>query len=57
LELLVQFLQLVFVLAFGAGDFLITMENPLGGQALQIRAPIPVRADKVIVQFAESGHG
>jgi len=47
IQLLVDLLQLVFVVALGAADLLISMKNPTGGQSFQIRTPIPVRATEI----------
>jgi hypothetical protein len=55
--LLVEFPQLILVVIFQSGRLLITMPDPPGGQALQMRAPMPVRAGKFPVQFGEAGHG
>jgi hypothetical protein len=55
-ELLVEFLELVFVLALQAITFLMAIPNPLCGQALQIRAAVAIRTDELLIQLAESGH-
>src|SRR6266576_3544369 len=57
IQLLVEFFQLIFVVAFGATDLLIPMKDPAGGQSFQIRAPIPVRTAKVVGQVLKFGHG
>jgi hypothetical protein len=53
----IEFFDLVFVLALDAARFLIAAKDPPRGQPFQIRAPIPVRATKVIGQVLEFGHG
>ena len=55
-QLLGEFFQLIFVVAFGACDLLIAMEDPTGGQTFQIRAPIPIRATEVLGQVFELRH-
>ena len=47
LQLLVKLFELVFVVAFGAGNLLVAMKNPARGKSFQIRTPIPVRATEV----------
>jgi hypothetical protein len=47
-QFLVEFFQLIFVVAFGAGDLLIAMKDPASGESFQIRAPIPIRATEVV---------
>ena len=48
IKLLAHLLQLIFVVAFGAGDLLIAMKDPASGESFQIRAPIPIRATEVV---------
>src|SRR5712691_11279300 len=55
-QLLVEFLELVFVLALHCATLLIAIPNPLRGQAFQIGTAIPVRADERLIQLAEAGH-
>jgi len=55
--LLVEFPELILVVIFPSGRLLITTPDPPGGQAFQIRAPLPVRADKIPGQIGEAGHG
>jgi hypothetical protein len=57
LQLLVEFLQLVFVVALGAADLLIPLKNPARGESFQIRAPIPIRATEVLGQVLKFRHG
>ena len=54
-QLLAEFFQLIFVVAFRAGCLLIAMKDPAGGESFQIRAAIPVRATKVVGQALNSG--
>jgi hypothetical protein len=56
-QLAVEFLDNVLVMAFGSRDGLIGFPNHLWRQALQIRASLPVKTDKLLVQFRESRHG
>jgi hypothetical protein len=56
-QLPLQFLQLIFVVAFGARDLLVASEDPASGQPLQIGAPIPIRAGEVRRQVLKFGHG
>jgi hypothetical protein len=51
-----QFFELVLVLAFGAGDLLIAMEDPTGGQTFQIGTAVPVGATEVVWEVGEAGH-
>ena len=53
---LVKFLQLILVVAFDAGDLLVAMKDPAGGQAFQIGAPIPIRATEVVGQVFKFRH-
>ena len=55
-QFLVELFELIFVVALGAGDLLITMKDPTGREPFQIRAPIPVRAAKVVWQVFKFGH-
>ncbi len=57
MQLLVEFLQLIFVMAFGASDLLVSVKDPAGGKSFQIRAPIPIRATEVVRQVFELWHG
>jgi hypothetical protein len=57
LQLLVQLCQLIFVVGFSAGDLLITFPDPAGGEALQIRAPVPMGTAETGGQVFELGHG
>ena len=57
LQLLVELRQLMFVVAFGAGNLLIAMKDPARGKSFQIRASIAVRATKVVRQVLEFRHG
>src|SRR5208283_5677090 len=56
IQLAVEFFQLVFVVALRPADLLITTQDPAGGQAFQIGAPIPVRATEVVRQVLKFRH-
>jgi hypothetical protein len=55
-ELAAKFCELVLIIALQAAGFLIALPDPVGGQALQVGAGVPVRADEVWGRLAESGH-
>ena len=55
-QLLMEFFQLMFVVAFRAVDLLIAPKDPAGGQTFQIGAPLPVGAAEIRGQVGESGH-
>lgn len=57
IQLLVESGQLIFVVAFDAGDLLVAPPNPAGGQTFQIGASLPIRATEVRWQVGEAGHG
>jgi hypothetical protein len=56
IQFLPQLLQLEFVLAGVAKVLLILAEDPAGGQALQIRAPVPVWAAEIGGQIGKPRH-
>ena len=53
LKMLVEFFQLMFIVAFQPGGLLITRPDPLRGQAFQIRTAVAVRATEVIGQVSK----
>ena len=55
-QFLVEFLDNMLVMALRALDALIMVPNHLWRHAFQIGAPMPVGADKLLVQFGETGH-
>lgn len=57
IQLLVESGQLIFVVAFDAGDLLAAPPNPAGGQTFQIGASLPIRAAELLWQVGEAGHG
>ena len=56
IQLFAEISQVVFVVTFRTRDLLTPMKDPTGGQALQIRAPIPVRAAAVGGQVLKLRH-
>jgi len=57
IQFLVEFFQLIFLVALSASDLLIAMKNPARGKSFQIRAPIPVRATEVGWEVLKLRHG
>src|SRR5919108_3415662 len=57
IQLLSQLFQLPFIFADQKARLLILTKDPTGGQTLQIGTTIPIRADKIVVQVGEGGHG
>jgi hypothetical protein len=56
-ELLIELLDNVLVVALGAGDVLIAAPYHVRRQALQIGATIPVGTNEPLIQFGKSRHG
>jgi hypothetical protein len=56
LQLLMKLLQLIFVVALGAANLLVTLPHPCRGQTFQIGAPVPMWAREVVGQIGETGH-
>ena len=56
IELAIEFLKLIFILAFRPSHLLIAMKDPAGGQPFQIRTTVPVRTAEVSRQILKLGH-
>jgi hypothetical protein len=56
IQLLPEFLELVFVLARVTEITLIAAQDPPGGQALQIRASVPIGAAEIDRQISKPRH-
>jgi hypothetical protein len=55
-QLLVEFVQLIFVLTLGAGHFLIAFKDPPGGKSFQIGASVPIGAAEIVRQLLKLSH-